>query len=272
MRNERRDIIFDHDLRIEAYCFEGLMQRFPNHFHDYYVIGFIERGTRALSVGAKEYETGPGDLLLFNPLDTHTCAQIDGDVLDYRCLNVPLETMRAMALEITGLDAAPKFSINVVARCAQIGLLRELHTLIMENGDALEKEELFFFLLEVLIREYAGVEESGEARAESAIAGVRALIEADCTRSLTLAELCESSGLNKFHMLRLFTKTYGITPYRYLETVRVNRAKELLKEGALPVDAALQSGFSDQSHFSNFFKRFIGLTPGQYRDIFTEKD
>ncbi|WP_334307437.1 helix-turn-helix domain-containing protein [Anaerotignum sp. MB30-C6] len=37
----------------------------------------------------------------------------------------------------------------------------------------------------------------------------------------------------------------------------------MLKRGVLPIDVALQTGFTDQSHFSNFFKRFIGLTPKQ---------
>ena len=46
--------------------------------------------------------------------------------------------------------------------------------------------------------------------------------------------------------------------------------KKLLEKGVAPVDAAVTTGFSDQSHFSNFFKEFIGLTPKQYQRIFEE--
>jgi transcriptional regulator GlxA family with amidase domain len=53
-----------------------------------------------------------------------------------------------------------------------------------------------------------------------------------------------------------------------LENIRINEAKKLLEQGVPPVDAALQTGFSDQSHFTNFFNMFIGLAPGIYRDIF----
>jgi transcriptional regulator GlxA family with amidase domain len=51
----------------------------------------------------------------------------------------------------------------------------------------------------------------------------------------------------------------------------VNQAKKLLEQGTEPIDAAMQTGFTDQSHFTKFFKEFIGLTPGQYREIFKEK-
>lgn len=62
-----------------------------------------------------------------------------------------------------------------------------------------------------------------------------------------------------------------LTPYRYLENIRIGAAKKLLEQGAAPIDAALQTGFSDQSHFTNYFNSFIGLAPGIYRDIFSEK-
>jgi len=41
---EERLVRFDNELKIEAYQFIGIMQKFPNHFHEYYVIGFVESG------------------------------------------------------------------------------------------------------------------------------------------------------------------------------------------------------------------------------------
>ncbi|MCI9591965.1 MAG: AraC family transcriptional regulator, partial [Lachnospiraceae bacterium] len=72
--------------------------------------------------------------------------------------------------------------------------------------------------------------------------------------------------------IRAFTKSKGITPYRYLETIRINEAKKLLSKGVSPLDAAIRTGFSDQSHFTNYFTSFIGLAPGVYREIFFEKN
>ena len=67
MNTEIRKVIYDNDLKIEAYRFCGIMQKFPNHFHDYYVIGFIEQGKRHLSCRNKEYILDRGDMMIFNP-------------------------------------------------------------------------------------------------------------------------------------------------------------------------------------------------------------
>ena len=85
---------------------------------------------------------------------------------------------------------------------------------------------------------------------------------------ISLDVLSEVAGLNKYTLLRKFTQQCGVTPYQYLETLRVNHAKKLLETGVEPAEAAISAGFTDQSHFTRFFKNFIGLTPKQYQNIF----
>ena len=271
MEQETRTVKYDPELKIEAYSFKGIMQKFPNHFHDYYVIGFIESGERCLSCKNRKYTVEPGDLLLFNPRDNHTCEQIDGRTLDYRCINVHPETMSKAAFEITGKDYLPYFSPAVIFHSELASLLRELHMIIMEEEKDFRKEEIFFFLLEQLIKEFSekGIEQSGpEENRETKI--ICNYLEKNYMKNITLDELSGLTGLSKYYLLRSFTKQKGISPYRYLETIRIDRAKKLLEQGVLPIEAALQTGFTDQSHFSNFFKKFIGLTPKQYMNIFTD--
>ena len=271
MEQETRTVKYDTELKVEAYSFKGIMQKFPNHFHDYYVIGFIESGERCLSCKNREYTIEPGDLLLFNPRDNHTCEQIDGRTLDYRCINVHPETMSKAAFEITGKDYLPYFSPAVIFHSELASLLRELHMIIMEEEKDFRKEEIFFFLLEQLIKEFSekGIEQSGpEENRETKI--ICNYLEKNYMKNITLDELSGLTGLSKYYLLRSFTKQKGISPYRYLETIRIDRAKKLLEQGVLPIEAALQTGFADQSHFSNFFKKFIGLTPKQYMNIFID--
>ena len=271
MEQETRTVKYDPELKVEAYSFKGIMQKFPNHFHDYYVIGFIESGERCLSCKNRKYTVEPGDLLLFNPRDNHTCEQIDGRTLDYRCINVHPETMSKAAFEITGKDYLPYFSPAVIFHSELASLLRELHMIIMEEEKDFRKEEIFFFLLEQLIEEFSekGIEQSGpEENRETKI--ICNYLEKNYMKNITLDELSGLTGLSKYYLLRSFTKQKGISPYRYLETIRIDRAKKLLEQGVLPIEAALQTGFADQSHFSNFFKKFIGLTPKQYMNIFID--
>ena len=93
MKKEVRTVVYDDELHIEAYRFEGIVQPFPNHFHEYYVIGFMEDGERVLSCKNQEYTITRGDVLLFNPGDNHACAQSDGGTLDYRGFNITKEVM-----------------------------------------------------------------------------------------------------------------------------------------------------------------------------------
>ena len=67
MKKETRTVVYDDEIRIEAYRFEGIVQPFPNHFHEYYVIGFVEDGQRVLSCKNKEYRIEKGNVILFNP-------------------------------------------------------------------------------------------------------------------------------------------------------------------------------------------------------------
>lgn len=97
-------------------------------------------------------------------------------------------------------------------------------------------------------------------------------MEQHFTERIYLDQICRYAGLSKSTLLRAFTKSKGVTPYRYLETIRINEAKRLLAEEMPPVEVALRTGFSDQSHFTNYFNQFIGLAPGTYREIFSEKN
>ena len=256
---------------LEAYHFEGIMQKFPNHFHEYYVIGFIESGRRYLSCKNKEYTIEPGDLLLFNPGDNHTCEQCDEKPLDYRCINIQPETMRKVVFEITGREFLPYFEQQVVFHSELVSLLKDLHLMIMLEENDFRKEETFYFLLEQLIEEYTDQDMSLlKSEQNTQIKAVCEFLEQNYMNKITLDALSNLAGLSKYYLLHSFTKQKGISPYSYLEAVRIDKAKKLLAQGVAPIDAALQTGFSDQSHFSNFFKKFIGLTPKQYINIFKD--
>jgi hypothetical protein len=88
MRQAARTARYDQALGLEAYSLRAVDRPFPSHFHDHYVIGVVERGTRTLTCGRQRQVIGPGDVLLFNPGDSHACIQADGS-LDYRGLNIP---------------------------------------------------------------------------------------------------------------------------------------------------------------------------------------
>lgn len=268
MRKEIKTLVYDEELRLEAYRFEGMAKAFPNHFHDYYVIGLIEKGERRLWCRHQEYTIGTGQVLLFNPGDTHACVQADGCALDYRGLNIPKEVMLDLAEEITGNRTLPGFSPAVLRDEDVSCYLRPLHDLVLNGSLEFGKEESLLFMLSLLMRRCGQPFEDCIPECREEIEQACAFMEEHAAERISLDQICRQAGLSKSTLLRAFTKSKGVTPYCYLESLRIGRAKKLLEQGASPMEAALQTGFSDQSHFTNYFTRFIGLTPGAYRDIF----
>lgn len=271
MKRETRTAVYDEELRIEAYRFEGIMQPFPNHFHRHYVIGLVERGKRALTCRNREYVIGQGSVLLFNPGDNHGCGQRDGGTFDYRGINIPEQVMLDLAEEVTGERALPGFSENVVGD-REIGCeLRALHEMIMEETGDFGREETLLFLVSRLMESYGRPFKNCVPECRREIEKACEYMERHFAERIYLDQICRYAGLSKSALLRAFTKEKGVTPYRYLEAVRIGAAKNMLADGMPPAETAVRTGFSDQSHFTNYFSQFIGLAPGLYREMFSRQ-
>lgn len=81
-----------------------------------------------------------------------------------------------------------------------------------------------------------------------------------------MKELSQNANISYEYFRRIFENVYGVSPVKYLNKLRIDRAKELLNSGMYTVaDAAFQSGFSDISYFSRFFKKETGLSPSEYK-------
>lgn len=273
MIKERRNAYFDTLLNIEAYQFEGLVQKFPNHFHDYYVIGYIEKGQRLLKCNNEKYIINPGDVVIFNPNEPHECVQIQDHALYYNCLNISVDEMKNITKEIKGYEFVPTFNKNVIFKCDFANNLCSLHKKIVDGENDFEKEEMFLTLMEDLLFNYCNFDNLSTIKTHSnSFEDVCNYMEQNYNKNITLIELSQISGLSKYHFIREFSRIYGISPYRYIETIRINKAKNMLEKGILPLEVSYSCGFNDQSHFTNFFKKFIGLTPRQYHSIFLDEE
>ncbi|ABR90908.1 transcriptional regulator, AraC family [Janthinobacterium sp. Marseille] len=91
-------------------------------------------------------------------------------------------------------------------------------------------------------------------------------LQANLDGSFQVADLAAVIGLSRTIFFERFTVTTKATPNQYLQVLRINRAKQLLRDGKLSlVDIAFACGYADQSHLARFFKRFVGVAPGRYR-------
>ena len=91
-------------------------------------------------------------------------------------------------------------------------------------------------------------------------------IQAHLGQDLSLEALARQIGFSPYHFSRLFRQTTGESPHQFVVRQRIERAQQLLEKADLPLaHIALESGFANQSHLSQTFKRYLGLTPRAYR-------
>ncbi|WP_169927357.1 helix-turn-helix transcriptional regulator [Labilithrix luteola] len=99
-------------------------------------------------------------------------------------------------------------------------------------------------------------------------AQLRAVLEmmhAELGTSLSLTRMAECAGYSPFQFSRLFKTTTGLPPHAFVLRLRLERARRLLREGDhTPTNVALMTGFYDQSHFTNVFRKAFGMTPKMF--------
>ena len=83
--------------------------------------------------------------------------------------------------------------------------------------------------------------------------------------AVLVATLARRAAMSREAFTRAFHRAHGISPQAFLQGVRLNAARRLLKDGASPAAAAAAAGFADQSHLGRLFRRAFGTTPGRYR-------
>lgn len=92
-------------------------------------------------------------------------------------------------------------------------------------------------------------------------------IQENLDKDLTLLEISREVGMSMYHFSRQFKQSTGSAPHQYIMNCRIERAKKLLTRTNTTIDQICeQVGFQSQSHFTNVFRKLIGITPRAYRE------
>jgi AraC-like DNA-binding protein len=148
--------------------------------------------------------------------------------------------------------------------------INQLHDALEDPGGELEAECRLAFVAERLRQHLSGHAEPAEAEPAKAARGtdvahrLRELIDARFREKVTLRHASAVIHAHPAHLVRMFSREFGISPHQYLTGRRVDLARRLLLDGLTPSLAAATVGFCDQSHLNRSFKRLLGTSPGRY--------
>jgi AraC family transcriptional regulator len=84
---------------------------------------------------------------------------------------------------------------------------------------------------------------------------------------LTIDKLARMIDLSPFHFARMFKLSFGESPSNYITNFRIDKVKLLLQKEMTLADISLQTGFNQQSHMTQFLKKYTGFTPAIYRKL-----
>ncbi len=82
---------------------------------------------------------------------------------------------------------------------------------------------------------------------------------------LTIDSLAKSINLSPFHFAKMFKISFGESPASYINWMRVQKVKLLIKNKVGLAQISAETGFNNQSHMTHSFKQLTGITPGRYR-------
>jgi AraC-like DNA-binding protein len=143
--------------------------------------------------------------------------------------------------------------------------INQLHYALGAPGGELEAESRLAFVAERLEQHLSGHSGPAGAARGAGIAGqLRELIDARFREKVTLRQASEAIHAHPAHLVRTFSREFGISPHQYLTGRRVDLARRLLLDGMPASLAAATVGFYDQSHLNRSFKRLLGTSPGRY--------
>lgn len=239
---------------------------FAPHFHKTFSIAIIEAQAMKFYAGGSTYTVAPGYIGINNPGVVHTGSSATGSGWAYRNLYPSIEILTSLATELTGHPAPMPAFPSLIYNPELVLLFLSLHRDLERRDSTLERQSRFRRALELLIarhadRRYAPTHAGRERRA---VNEGTAFIEEHLTENITVDDLAGRVKLSSSHFTRVFRAQIGLPPHLYQTQLRLERAKRLLSQGHAIAQVALQVGFSDQSHLTRKFKRFVGVTPSQY--------
>ena len=252
---------------------------FHLHTHDCLMLSLVEAGSTRLRLRNGLHPVPAGAVVVVPPGEPHACNPVPGEALQYKALFLRADWIASP--EAARLVSGPGMVLwpaaggqgNIPLAQTLAQTLARAYAAFRGPGDRLEKDEAFHELLAALSRACGGVAPlTTPAPLPSAhVRMVQAHLLAHLGRVVTLDELATltaaqaQAGVSPYQLLRGFQRQVGLSPHAWQMQRRIERAKTLLAQGLPPVDVAMETGFSDQSHFHRVFKRHVAATPGQYQ-------
>lgn len=237
----------------------GPGMRISRHEHEHAYLSLIRGGSFTETYGRRTRAPAPGMLLVNPPGEAHSERM---DAHPVSTLNIELGTgwLRALFEIGSPLDRPAAVRGEEIVALGRL-LLREVNR--QDDHSALTVESLTWDILHAALRTRGF---SAERAMPRWLRDIRDRIDGSLANPPTLGSLARDAGVHPVHFAVVFRRFYGCSVGEYARRRRLDAARGRVADPDVALSqVALDLGFADQSHFTRSFKRFTGMTPGQYR-------
>ena len=238
-----------------------LNKKFPPHFHNHWSIAFIKAGSEMLFINGMEYNFSANTLIIIPPNIIHSHSGINDSFWEYEALYFEMDSLVFIPLY---LQESLTESMIISTNITQLSNFKCFSHAF--KSQQFNNVSFSYFIRDVVIdMQTSWINVVSNVVSSNMIEDIKIDLSSDFYHKITLDSLSKKYHVDKFKLLRSFKKAIGTTPNEYLLSMRIENAKQLIHQGYPLLDSALDSGFYDQSHFYNYFKKYVGISPSEYK-------
>jgi len=250
---------------IELKSASFINKSFPIHFHHDWSFVLMEEGTEITTVWGQTFQLHANTLIItpsyiphcgagnLNAYWKYKALYLNNDVVKYLLTSRQLDYA-----EISEIPYLISYDIRLINK------FKSLDHLIRNNQSS---ETLLSHIFLEIVNNYKAL--SNEVKFDKIEINYLDELKLDIKKNfkdkISLSAFSKKFRTNKFNILRQFRKYTGLTPHEYMMALRIEYAKDQIFSQNTLVDIAYLSGFYDQSHFSHYFKKYVGVSPGGYQ-------
>lgn len=251
------------------------------HTHDFYQIIFCKKRGGQISIDGEDYDAKSNFVYFIKPGSVHSIdCGIDmhiieikffayGDDLNKYLAEVPdefqlsdISFMKMLFLHIAREGVESKIYCNETINSA---LKLFLAKAIREFNEISNLEPLNYQI-------FTDVPNHEKTNTDIMILDLKTYIEQNLDRNITLDELSKKVNLNKTYFVKRFKIMWGISPMKFINNMRIEKAKQLIIKGNLSIQQIADSiGFNSIHYFSRAFKQSEGVAPTEYYKYFNKQ-
>ncbi|MBR5527742.1 MAG: helix-turn-helix transcriptional regulator [Clostridia bacterium] len=202
----------------------------------------------------KTYEVKDDSLMFFNKKDKYTVRDHVGE----GCYSIHFLTEKECTADSFVMDVSNNKKI--------FSAFEKMYHICLAGADCNSFAAMaqLYTLLDLAAQAYNAQYTKTDKKLEKIIT----FLNSNHQKNISVEELALEYGVSPRRFNDIFKNKTGLTPNSYIIDLRINKAKDLLKLGYIPInEISCETGFSDVTYFSRLFKSKTGLTPSQYRKI-----